>query len=92
MTICLKLFLCFSQDQAAKDKVLQSLAGMSSAQIVSATLLNNKGFPGAMGGLPPFGNAVGPSYPAATPAVGNSVLFVPCLLILLQSTDLQAVV
>ncbi|XP_014674768.1 PREDICTED: transcriptional enhancer factor TEF-1-like isoform X2 [Priapulus caudatus] len=55
------------EDQAAKDKVLQSLAGMSSAQIVSATLLNHKGFPAMMGGVPPFGNTMGPTYPAATP-------------------------
>ncbi|XP_014678242.1 PREDICTED: transcriptional enhancer factor TEF-1-like [Priapulus caudatus] len=40
---------------------------MSSAQIVSATLLNHKGFPAMMGGVPPFGNTMGPTYPAATP-------------------------
>lgn len=59
---------CFHKDQSAKEKVLHSLAGMSSAQIVSATLLNNKGFPsGPVGGLPPFANSMASAYPAAPP-------------------------
>ena len=35
----------FSNDQSAKDKALQSMAAMSSSQIVSATALHNKGLP-----------------------------------------------
>ncbi|XP_018543282.2 LOW QUALITY PROTEIN: transcriptional enhancer factor TEF-1-like [Lates calcarifer] len=44
------LFVCIqvtSMDQAVKDKALQSMASMSSAQIVSATAIHNKlGLPG----------------------------------------------
>lgn len=32
----------FPQDQVSKDKALQSMASMSSAQIVSASVLQNK--------------------------------------------------
>ena len=35
----------FSQDQAARDKALQTMASMSSAQIVSASVLHNKNAP-----------------------------------------------
>ncbi|KAK3535241.1 hypothetical protein QTP70_005031, partial [Hemibagrus guttatus] len=48
---------CFSfQDQSVKDKALQSMAGMSSAQIVSATAIHSKL---GLAGLPQ------PSFPAA---------------------------
>ena len=39
----------FDQDQAARDKALQTMASMSSAQIVSASLLQNKAL-----GVPSF--------------------------------------
>uniref|UniRef100_A0A9J7Z2N9 TEA domain transcription factor 1 n=1 Tax=Cyprinus carpio carpio TaxID=630221 RepID=A0A9J7Z2N9_CYPCA len=57
-----KLKVC---DQSVKDKALQSMASMSSAQIVSATAIHNKlglpgiprpAFPGAAGVRPPSGN------------------------------------
>uniref|UniRef100_A0A673MKM7 Transcriptional enhancer factor TEF-1-like n=1 Tax=Sinocyclocheilus rhinocerous TaxID=307959 RepID=A0A673MKM7_9TELE len=52
------------KDQSVKDKALQSMASMSSAQIVSATAIHNKlglpgiprpAFPGAAGVRPPSG-------------------------------------
>ncbi|MBN3296061.1 TEAD4 factor, partial [Amia calva] len=61
---CRHMFCCCSdssasstQDQAAKDKALQSMATMSSAQIISATAFQNKM---ALQGLSR------PAYPAAT--------------------------
>lgn len=39
------------QDQAARDKALQTMASMSSAQIVSASVLHNKAL--AAQGMPP---------------------------------------
>jgi len=52
------------QDQAAKDKALQSMAAMSSAQIVSASAIHGK----AGLGLPPgFNPSVRPGYPGAPP-------------------------
>ncbi|KAK7108105.1 transcriptional enhancer factor TEF-1-like isoform X2 [Littorina saxatilis] len=52
------------QDQAARDKALQQMASMSSAQIVSASAIHNK----AMGqglGLPPGVASSRTSYPGA---------------------------
>ena len=43
-----------SQDQAARDKALQTMASMSSAQIVSASVLHNKAL--AAAGIPAFNN------------------------------------
>ena len=40
------------QDQAARDKALQTMASMSSAQIVSASVLHNKAV--SSGGPVPF--------------------------------------
>ena len=54
-----------SQDQASKDRALQALSSMSSAQIVSATSLhNNKGLaPGLPPMLYPHMSQLGPAYP-----------------------------
>ena len=49
------------QDQAAKDKALQSMASMSSAQIVSASAIHNKALSQGMP-VPP-GMGVRPAYP-----------------------------
>ena len=58
------------QDQAARDKALQQMASMSSAQIVSASAIHNKAMgqnlPGLPPGMPP--SAVRPPYPG-TPSV-----------------------
>lgn len=43
-----------TQDQAARDKALQTMASMSSAQIVSASVLHNKAL--AAAGIPAFNN------------------------------------
>ncbi|XP_030844111.1 transcriptional enhancer factor TEF-1, partial [Strongylocentrotus purpuratus] len=54
----------FKQDQATKDKALQSMAAMSSAQIVSATALQNKAAAMGLGGLGLPGAApLRPPYP-----------------------------
>ncbi|KAK3774354.1 hypothetical protein RRG08_013856 [Elysia crispata] len=55
------------QDQAARDKALQQMASMSSAQIVSASAIHNKALAGGLGGLPPGmgGGPVRPPYPGA---------------------------
>ncbi|XP_045196018.2 transcriptional enhancer factor TEF-1-like isoform X3 [Mercenaria mercenaria] len=55
------------QDQAAKDKALQSMAAMSSAQIVSASAIHSKavGLPGLPPGFNP--SSVRPGYPGAPP-------------------------
>ncbi|BFZ25208.1 hypothetical protein BsWGS_28247 [Bradybaena similaris] len=55
------------QDQAARDKALQQMASMSSAQIVSASAIHNKALAGTLGGLPPGmpGGPVRPPYPGA---------------------------
>lgn len=45
----------FSNDQSAKDKALQSMAAMSSSQIVSATALHNKGLSGMGPMRSPYG-------------------------------------
>uniref|UniRef100_A0A8C8FNV4 TEA domain-containing protein n=1 Tax=Oncorhynchus tshawytscha TaxID=74940 RepID=A0A8C8FNV4_ONCTS len=53
------------QDQTVKDKALQSMASMSSAQIVSATAIHNKlGLPGIP--RPAFPGAAGVRGPPAT--------------------------
>ena len=63
------------QDQAARDKALQQMASMSSAQIVSASAIHNKamgqGLPGLPPGVPP--SSVRPSYPGA-PSVSAGIL------------------
>lgn len=61
---------CFKtnlQDQAARDKALQQMASMSSAQIVSASAIHNKALAGTLGGLPTSmsGGPVRPPYPGA---------------------------
>eukprot|EP00063_Salmo_salar_P007507 XP_013982342.1 PREDICTED: transcriptional enhancer factor TEF-4 [Salmo salar] len=54
-----------SMDQTVKDKALQSMASMSSAQIVSATAIHNKlGLPGIP--RPAFPGAAGVRGPPAT--------------------------
>ncbi|XP_022294615.1 transcriptional enhancer factor TEF-1-like [Crassostrea virginica] len=50
------------QDQAAKDKALQSMASMSSAQIVSASAIHNKALAQGLP-MPNMGGSVRPSYP-----------------------------
>jgi transcriptional enhancer factor len=42
------MFILF-KDQAARDKALQTMASMSSAQIVSASVIHNKNLSGASG-------------------------------------------
>uniref|UniRef100_A0A8C1UZ79 TEA domain family member 1b n=1 Tax=Cyprinus carpio TaxID=7962 RepID=A0A8C1UZ79_CYPCA len=77
-----KLKVC---DQSVKDKALQSMASMSSAQIVSATAIHNKlglpgiprpAFPGAAGVRPPSGTHLSPfaqqAYPIQ-PAVTTTI-------------------
>ncbi|CAH1250384.1 TEAD1 [Branchiostoma lanceolatum] len=65
------------QDQAAKDKALQQMAAMSSAQIVSATAIHNKAMAGMPGmGVPPGASAVRPTYgmwPGAMPQTSQDV-------------------
>ncbi|XP_041353962.1 transcriptional enhancer factor TEF-1-like isoform X2 [Gigantopelta aegis] len=54
----------YSQDQASRDKALQQMASMSSAQIVSASAIHNKALAQSLGnmpGIPP----VRPAYPGA---------------------------
>lgn len=51
------------QDQAAKDKALQSMASMSSAQIVSASAIHNKALAQGLGIVPNMGG-VRSSYPS----------------------------
>ncbi|XP_060067746.1 transcriptional enhancer factor TEF-1-like isoform X2 [Ylistrum balloti] len=51
------------QDQAAKDKALQSMASMSSAQIVSASAIHNKALAQGLGIVQNMGG-VRPSYPS----------------------------
>lgn len=55
------------QDQAARDKALQQMASMSSAQIVSASAIHNKALAGGLGGLQPVmsGGPARSSYPGA---------------------------
>uniref|UniRef100_A0A8C2JRM4 TEA domain family member 1b n=1 Tax=Cyprinus carpio TaxID=7962 RepID=A0A8C2JRM4_CYPCA len=73
------------KDQSVKDKALQSMASMSSAQIVSATAIHNKlglpgiprpAFPGAAGVRPPSGTHLSPfaqqAYPIQ-PAVTTTI-------------------
>lgn len=59
------------QDQAARDKALQQMASMSSAQIVSASAIHNKALAGSLGALPPgMGSGpVRPPYPGAPPSI-----------------------
>ncbi|XP_029633364.1 transcriptional enhancer factor TEF-1-like isoform X1 [Octopus sinensis] len=56
------------QDQAAKDKALQSMASMSSAQIVSASAIHNKAIASGLGGLSSGMSPVRPTYSAAPAA------------------------
>lgn len=62
--MCYVLSLCVTvtfKDQTAKDKALQHMAAMSSAQIVSATAIHNKlGLPGIP--RPAFPGAPGVSH------------------------------
>lgn len=59
------------KDQTAKDKALQHMAAMSSAQIVSATAIHNKlGLPGIP--RPTFPGAPGVS-PKKIPVLPNNV-------------------
>ena len=63
------------QDQSTKDKALQSMAAMSSAQIVSATAIHNKAAVAAMGlglGMPGATAPVRPPYSGAS--VSRSLL------------------
>lgn len=61
------------KDQTAKDKALQHMAAMSSAQIVSATAIHNKlGLPGiprpTFPGAPGVSSQLGPAVTAASSA------------------------
>ena len=65
-------FCFFSQDQNARERALQTMASMSSAQIVSATAIHNKmSGNGSMqaGSLPP---SVGAVKTPASPSSGVS--------------------
>ena len=54
------------QDQAARDKALQQMASMSSAQIVSASAIHNKAMGQGLAGLPGVPpSSVRPPYPGA---------------------------
>ena len=53
-------FYFITQDQAARDKALQTMASMSSAQIVSASVLHNKAL--AAAGIPPQFNNENQGY------------------------------
>ncbi|KAL3883024.1 hypothetical protein ACJMK2_029323 [Sinanodonta woodiana] len=57
------------KDHAAKDKALQSMAAMSSAQIVSASAIHNKALASGLAGIPPgLGSApIRSGYPGAPP-------------------------
>ena len=64
-------WVCLFQDQAAKDKAIQSMSAMSSAQIVSASAIHNKAVASGLAGLTPgaaaaMGPAVRPPYGAPT--------------------------
>ncbi|KAJ8865862.1 hypothetical protein PR048_033385 [Dryococelus australis] len=60
--ICIVIVLCgCMQDHAAKEKALQTMSSMSSAQIVSATAMHNK----AAAGLASLGLTSPVSYPGA---------------------------
>ncbi|XP_076445605.1 transcriptional enhancer factor TEF-1-like [Babylonia areolata] len=64
------------QDQAVRDKALQQMASMSSAQIVSASAIHNKAMGQGLPGLPPGGgppSSVRPPYPGA-PSIWQSGL------------------
>ena len=53
------------QDHATKEKVLQSMAAMSSAQIVSASAMHNKAMAvGLVGGMLSPSVPIGPTYPS----------------------------
>ena len=54
-----------TQDHAAKEKALQTMSSMSSAQIVSATAIHNKA---AAAGLASLGLTSPVSYPTAVSA------------------------
>ena len=54
------MFTSSLQDQNSKDKVLQSMAAMSSAQIVSASAIHNKAVATGLAGIHP---SMGPTYP-----------------------------
>ncbi|CAE1255864.1 TEAD [Acanthosepion pharaonis] len=55
------------QDQAAKDKALQSMASMSSAQIVSASAIHSKAVTSGLNPLSSGMSPVRPQYPAGPP-------------------------
>ena len=57
------------QDQAAKDKALQSMAAMSSAQIVSASAIHNKA--ALASGL--LGNGPPRPFPPGAPPVSKDI-------------------
>ena len=80
------------KDQTAKDKALQHMAAMSSAQIVSATAIHNKlglpgiprpTFPGAPGVSHQLGPVVmapelmEPMWPSMNPSTWHFLLIVP---------------
>lgn len=65
---------CKLKDQVAKEKAMQSLAGMSSAQIVSASAIHNKSTGNNMGGMAPYGgmSADRSAFPASAPTFWQS--------------------
>ncbi len=69
-------YVILQQDQTTKDKALQSMAAMSSAQIVSATAIHNKAAVAAMGlgiGMPGATAPVRPPYSGAS--VSTEVMY-----------------
>ena len=57
-------YIC-QQDHVTKEKVLQSMAAMSSAQIVSASAMHNKAMAvGLVGGMLSPSVPIGPTYPS----------------------------
>ena len=60
------------QDHATKEKVLQSMAAMSSAQIVSASAMHDKAMAiGLVGGMLSPSAPMGPAYPGYGPQVNH---------------------
>lgn len=60
------------QDQAARDKALQQMASMSSAQIVSASAIHNKAMGHGLSGLPPGPRSSYPGAPIWQPGLGQA--------------------